>query len=553
MKILNVFEIKDMPDVSSLASIFFKQIQIIGILGVNKESLVNVISDRIAFYKVCFELLEKYFGATLKQDLVPILYNKQEWPLKSKLGGYSTQDTKASELVTSYLGTWILAFESSATRRIIKAVLWYIQEQQDFEKGFCYLIDLFKAGFIVDGNDFVQSGVLLSEIYAKFETCQELITEISNIEDFYCIDNFDFNGWLNYKELNNHKIQQLFQWLEELIFDEIEITQQVDDADEWLIQYQILFTLINFHRKLILVNKESYHSYSNLSKYHIDSILEEIICDIWAYILGSTARAKHLPISLDWIFINGQFWGSIFGEEIVEARVLIPKNLTKLNFKEWPKSLVNFSNLPAFIISNNNGINMALMRTKLFDKSQILQKINDLKILDKLNIPSKEIDDILTTQYFNALTQEAIAEIEGKSKSEQTAIQNNSDLVRDKKYNIEDLLYEIHLELCVEEIDQKLRPLIRQSENYENIIAQLTALSELYPWLSSIYQELGIRYDELGDSDSAISHFKSAIILEPTNANIWQSLGFMYSKNGSSKEAHFSQGILMMLRNRRIT
>jgi hypothetical protein len=91
-----------------------------------------------------------------------------------------------------------------------------------------------------------------------------------------------------------------------------------------------------------------------------------------------------------------------------------------------------------------------------------------------------------------------------------------------------------------------LIPLIQQSDDLKQKIkivhhkSQLELLSTIYPWHPSIYHEICIDSDRLGDKTDALDNIRAALQLDPSTHVFWRSMRTVCSKYGSSNDARFS-------------
>ncbi len=117
---------------------------------------------------------------------------------------------------------------------------------------------------------------------------------------------------------------------------------------------------------------------------------------------------------------------------------------------------------------------------------------------------------------------------------------------------IENHMYEIHCEMCNEDLNTVFGPLIRDYntaniEELRTFMPPLIALLKLYPWYPPLYHEISIVADYMGDQKEALENIKSAILLEPSSSLIWRSFSVLSSKYGTQEEARFSCAIENMI------
>lgn len=111
------------------------------------------------------------------------------------------------------------------------------------------------------------------------------------------------------------------------------------------------------------------------------------------------------------------------------------------------------------------------------------------------------------------------------------------------------LLSEVHHELSVQELQAGLESFWKTSDREEKkrILKQL---SFLYPWSAPVYLEFSIFYDQSGDLQLAWDPILTALVLNPENPFIWQSLAVILHRLGNDVNANFSLAIHEYLKER---
>jgi hypothetical protein len=575
-----LFEIEKMPNVSSLLSMFLSQIQVTGVLAsffihsrsvkapMKRQEFLNGIDERFEYFRN-FMMVAEYNGAKLKLHSIPILYNTQHWR-SEVLGGYFNPDfnINPSDLVISYRGCW--RYEDSH-RRLVKATLWYVRSRGDFNYWFDYLVDLFEAGYIIDRNEFVKAGMILLELYAKSENPIQLIEKLAlDIDPGTTETALEFiRKGIASQNANDERIRNAYAMILKRLLEEISRARYSDSVGEWVLSFAKIQGLIDFVISMV----RSYNSVLDLKVVDeaILSQIEEIDADFTPFRAGFLFfDKKHFPLiynpfnnfarSVAGLYVRT--YGDRAIEKLIGDRLLVPECLKDIvnkkvsngqldddNIEEslWPTEWVNYPILFAYPFGLIKGIIYSLMRTQLFPKDQVIKKILDL--FGGSDLVESDVRSIVNSDYFGDLSSEYAEYVETHEHMIEDPLLSKR---RALKESIKNHMYEIHREMCSEELNTELRPLIRDyeaasTEELRTFIPPLIALLKLYPWHPSPYVEMSIIADYMADEKEALKNIKSAILLEPRSTPIWKSFSVICSKYGTQEEVRFSRAIENML------
>lgn len=584
MKNRQFFEITEMPVTSSLLSDCFFEIPITGLLasplslgGPKREQFLTYMTERLRPIVMLFSVAEKYFGAKLKLHSFPILYNSKFWTPTKILGGYSDSSTniKASELAISYLACWRL---EGCHVRLAKATIWYIRSRGNFKDGINYLVDLFEAGYIINENEFAAAGKILVELYAKLDNPFRTINELSLDLDPKTTD-------LMLKALreatanqyaNEQRLLDIFSWILKMVLDETTKARSSNSIGEFVLSKAKIRGL----SKVLLNISELYKSTIKLSlaEQAILSQLEEISADIFAEQMGFITQPRHFPlvggtngllhISMNYASYIAKLYKQKYGDDGIEKlfddRLLVPDYLKEMFRQKFSKSEaanadVKFDSFSeewnyfplTFVLFFGmiKDIKPSLMRSELFAKEILLNEILDL--YRAANLSKNEIQSTLDEQY--SLFRSSIAE-ETHEDKQQTEEEKRLKSKESIKHFIKTNFYDIYIYICNKELEMKILPLIRDhdKQNTEEVLlhtrSQLEELSKLYPWNPAIYHERCINSDWLGDRKGALDNIQAAILVEPTQESLWQSLQVVCSKFSTQDDNRFASLIRYMLR-----
>jgi hypothetical protein len=579
MKNTELFEIEKMPNVSSLLSMFLSQIQVTGLLAsffidsrsveapMKRQEFLNGIDKRFEYF-TNFMMMAEYNGAKLELHSIPILYNTQHWR-SEVLGGYFNPDfnINPSDLVISYRGCWRYA---DSHRRLVKAALWYVRSRGDFNYWFDYLVDLFEAGYIIDRKEFVKAGMILLELYAKSENPIQLIEKLAlDIDPGTTETALEFiRKGIASQNANDERIRNAYTMILKRLLEEISRARCSDSVGEWVLSFAKIVGLIDFVISMV----GSYESILKLTVVDeaIQSQIEEIHADLFSFVATFLFDKKHFPL------IHNPFpslarsvareYVSTYGDRAIEKligdRLLIPECLKDIVNKKvsngqldvditegtpWPVDWVNYPILFAYPFGLIKGIIYPLMRTQLFQNDQVIKKIFDL--FGGPDLFESDVRSIVNSHYFDDLSSEY---------AEYT--QTHEHMIEDpllsrrralKEY-IKRYMYEIHSEMCNEDLNAELVPLIHDyeaasTEELRTFMPPLIALLKLYPWYPPLYLEMSIIADYMADQKEALKNIKSAILLEPSSTLIWRSFSVICSKYGTQEEVRFSDAIKNMI------
>jgi hypothetical protein len=552
VKSLDFFQIKEMPETSSLLSMCFSEIQAIGILAsllvgpVEREKFVGAISERLLTFKNLFIIAESQFQAKLNSHPIPILHDpfiSYSIPANATiLGGYFNlnENIKASEITASYLGAW----DHLKYGRLVKAALWYIKSRENFKDGFNYLLDLFDAGYIIDIDQFIRAVFILMDTYAKIDDPFNTVMEINLSIDqettgpmLNAIENATAN-----KGFNEQRIIDIYSLILGRVLDEITKAKDSKCIGEFMLscgkfsgKYRLLGAFLAKNEPTLRLT---------ISDKAILSYLEEIHGDLFAEIGMLRITPRHFPIvheSLTSAFSLANKYVKVYGdngiEKLFEDRLLVPRVLqesfrqtfdkTKSSadmgrvFKlpeEWKYFPLTFVSSLSYI----KNIEPSMMRSKLLDKHLLLTEVLNSHFKGSLSYNDiRYIIDINYGMIPNTMTEE--------NAEEQQA--------NDAKQYIKNHFYEIYHTTCTKEL-AALLPFIYENEHLTS--EQLITLSKIYPWNSLIYLAMCMDSDKLDNHVGVLENINAAILLEPTNPRLWNSCQAFCSRYSTQSDAEFA-------------
>jgi tetratricopeptide (TPR) repeat protein len=541
---------------TTLAEFLFREAQAFGKFSINarltREKMETYTQDRLVLTKFILEILEHQSTLHFSdQERVPFIYNTNPelWPDSLPLAGYTdgAGQLKPSQVLTSLMLNWNLEITNNNTvPRLLAASLWMV-DKHDLETALIYLIDLLKAGFIINTKSLaIVMGILLTT-HTLVETDQAIVglltgnATLHTTSDWKRVEyKFDPSDLSIDMERNQAAISVLLN----KILSEIEEVRDSSNYDDWLLGQLYVGGMITVFQAIMGVVKQE----PSLGLKRILSQFEEIRADTPTLLLS--IRKEFQPYINLFHFMKGtqivfeSQVGNGWQERFYQERLLVPARIKdQLLFKtggelppEW--RYISWRIVHALIEVFQPEDRAIIMRSNKFDVRTLAgsQAIQDffrrhrIRDLDQQN-------SILEYEYLDTFPKGFL---------------DGQKLPSYPEDKLKLLLTKAHFDCSMEELQSALHQAteLLKAKRYQEEIAYLKKLLDLYPWSSAVYHELSIAYDEHRDHQTAIDLIIPTIILYPTNPQCWRSLAVILGRLGCHDERIIASVIEEMLTER---
>lgn len=520
--------IESLPKLSEFLSEFLCQLQLTGLFAahlglVPDKSAVSFFDGvwprRDFLYKLA-TMLEGYIPGELKVLETPAISNTIKWNCGNALGGYAGKDIPVtlSNLLASYLGCWrhALMFPAFVFQRFLRLGYWYWRERGDVFDALELLFDMYRAGFFLRMQD-VGSAVI--------PLCHAYTTGI-DLEDLWALDfsSETIDAAIILKAAESfqkphmeNRVQLLVDWVSNRALDELDLAHKAANVDEWLIRRAWVGFSADF-----LTGLEKIHAGRLASSQRaIVSQFEEMRCDLGWIAASDRARGKcgsTFVVDLSLVDGLGSAYQGIYGagwlDKLAEDRLLFPDVLhenVQAAYAGAPIPSVRKITIPRKWAIASESIGWAL--SALFKRNLLHER-------------SADFDDGLVVA---TCREGGHAPESGKGDDPEDFSEGVQSRARD--------------ELAGSEFQEMLWGRGLFSKSQEVAIKGFEEMSELYPWNYSARRELGIRYDEVGETQKAYHEMRAAVLLNPCDAIGWHSLSIILDRINSPRDAKFAEGI----------
>jgi tetratricopeptide (TPR) repeat protein len=516
----------------------FRQLQLAGIFVAyfeiaprdSTESFLGRIGLRPALLHSIATAIETYFPGKVSLSCAPAVYNRAQWSNPKKLGGYAGRDltVKPSDLIISYLGCWEQAEQhpASASFRFTRLGFWYWRESGDVFAALTLLLDLYKAGFFLRKRDFGIAALTICDAYTRGFDIASLGDLNFHPEGAYEVVSGELEGLIDLPH-SKEKAQELMDWLLDCAIDESDRARQAPNPDDWIIHHtwlgittELLSSLGERHKKQLATTQRA-----------IVSQFGEVRADMGA------ARRLTRFISMDGrpvlvmnlagvqsVGIEYQLtYGAGWLDKMLEDRILAPEAL-----REKVKEAYTEAKLPTAreieippdwqMVSES----VAWPLCVVLDRELMLERSRDFEA-DLVSATCRELGHSPDPDSENPLPWDFDSAAQAKARRKLSVTQLAA-LLEDKS--------------------------LFWKETAAGAIGKFEKIADLYQWNHMVRRELGIRYDEFGNVDEGFRHMRAAILLDPTDAMNWHSLGVILNRMGERQEAAFASAISEMINQR---
>jgi tetratricopeptide (TPR) repeat protein len=515
--------IEGLPRISELLSALLHQLQLAGLFIAyygtaprqSDKDFLERFGLRPALLDSIFAVTETYFSEKVRLGAVPVISNRARWSDPTKLGGYLR--VKSSEVLASYMGCWQHAaqFPDSAPFRFIRLAFWYWHQQNDFFSSLKLVFELNKAGFFLNADHFEMVAQSLCGAYTGG-------FEISSLDghDFDSEEGdkilLDLNGAISKGAADDDKVRELFDWMADVAMEEADAMRNASLPDEWVNAQAVLHSRLAV---LIFIQRQHTQALSATQK-AIASQLEETLAD-----LGGNALVTHLiaregrPLLLNLLGLQGVgtiyqgTYGADWLDKLMEDRILAPEVLRgqiEAAYSGTVLPKVREIELPNEWRMVSRSIGWSICAA--FHRDPMLERSIDFEI-EKVNAACLEM---------------------GYSPNPDHQFEDTEQAAARRK-------------LSIAALQKLLANPILFGDDGAAAIENLNEIARLYPWNHLVCRELGIRYDQSGDSEAGFRMLREAILLEPSEAMNWESFSVVLNRQGHTQDAIFASATCEMI------
>ncbi|MFN0101245.1 MAG: tetratricopeptide repeat protein [Bryobacteraceae bacterium] len=533
-----IIRVEMLPYISELLSSLFRQLQFAGLLIANfetaprepNESFLDRFGLRPALLHSIIAAVEMYMPGVVTICNVPAISNRAHWANPNQLGGYSGRDlvAKPGDIITSYLGCWQhgVQYPRSAPNRFVRLAFWYWLERGNVLDGLGLLLDLYGAGFMLTQQSLAHAFLTVADAYT-----QEFDISVLKRLDFSSEKADDvIHEAIESVSKDPHgtaKAQAVAEWLLDRAITEGESARESSCLDHWLIRKTQLQGTVQVLHSLDIEHCERLTGVQRV----MASQFEEVRADIGADALTTRLFAlSGRPLVERVIGIAGvgleyqRHYGHDWLDKMLEDRILAPNVLRGRIADAYAGAAlpaVREIDLPLEwrVVSPV----LAWPLCTAFERDQMIERSTEVDPQD-VRAACRELG-------FEPKPGDADADEEYRDEDQAAARRELSALELSEFFRREELF---------------------ESDDPRRAIPEFEGAAESFPYNHLMQRELGIRNDQSDNVEAAYGHMRAAVLLEPTDAMNWRSLGVVLRRMGHERDGVFAHAVSEMIEQRRV-
>jgi hypothetical protein len=522
-----------LPQASDIVSNLLRQLQLFGLFTAHfralrpeeDKSFLDRLGLRPGLLDSILQASDLAFSGSVLIRNVPAISNRARWTRPGELGGYAgiDIDTTARDLLASYLGCWqhAVQYPKSVPFRFLRLTVWYWRKVDNVLRALGLLLDLYAAGYILTQE--TVTSVFLSVAFAYVAGFESVALRDLDFSDEKT-DQLLSDAIESVAECpaRADRAQILVEWLLERALSESEAARQSECLDDWRIRIAKMQPTMEVLHSCDLKYNDHLLGFQRAMASQFEEVRADLFGNVLAVrIIASSGRPlleRLLGVAAVGIGYQRRFDGDWL-RSMLEDRVLAPNALYKTIAGVYEGLTLPAApdiDLPLAWRTVSPAISWPLHAA--FERDQMLER---------------------STEYDPKDVRSTCGELGLKANGGEPEHSDADEAAARRALSLRELSAFFRSKSLFDHEDPR------------HAIPELEQFAAVFPYNHIIERELGIRYDQSGNVEAGHRHMRAALLLEPTDAMNWRSLGVVLRRTGHVSDAVFCGGVSRMIEQRR--